>query len=86
MMVERTRGLGYRNPEDSGRIRKRFNLSETSKFTLMDQHKSVCSSPLCLAMYQNAHDYEKNKKYAMIPLYKNNETDVKQCYLCLNIN
>jgi len=85
-MIRSTKKLGYRNPEDNGQIRKKITINEKEKFELYDKdnkHNLCCHSPLCLAIYQNAHDYEKKKKYSILPIYINQETTKKQCYLCL---
>jgi hypothetical protein len=88
-MIDVTRKLGYKNPEENGRIRKKIMINENAYFKLYDKdnkHDMCCHSPLCLAIYQNAHEYEKKKKYSILPIYINQETTKKQCYLCLSNN
>jgi len=88
-MIEVTKKSGYKNPEDNGCIRKKIIVNENVCFKLYDKdnkHNMCCNSPLCLAIYNNAHDYEKKKKYSVLPIYVNEKTDKKQCYLCLQSN
>jgi len=88
-MIKNTKKVGYKNPEENGRIRKNIVINENSKFELYEvnnKHNLCCHSPMCLAMYENAHDYEKKNKYSVLPIYVNKETMKKQCYLCLQNN
>ena len=84
-MIRDTLKVGYRNPEDNGHIRRKIVIDEKSKFELYEKnpHNLCCHTPLCLAIYENAHDYEKKHKYSVLPIYVNKATNKKQCYLCL---
>ena len=41
---------------------------------------------ITILLYNNAHEYEKKKKYSVLPIYVNEKTDKNQCYLCLQNN
>ena len=85
-MIKGTTNEGYRNPGDTGQLRKKRMINNTIRFDFCAEKRGeeyYCVSPLCLGIYHHAHDYDKRYKYSMIPIYMNNETNVKQCYLCL---
>jgi len=78
---------GYKDPSCYGYAPEKINETFTGrneKYEIIDKnHNHVCNNTYCRMMYISSTSWEQQKKYSLLPIYKNIKGDKYLCGLCL---